>query len=237
MSETFSSVVKDIESLKSRYFHARSAFYIFETLKKLKSPPHAGKNKVVENVKVMNNFINFFTTIEESNRFYFFVELAKFFDGDSRTLTIKKILEGIEKNIDKLTKEAFLEYLESINRPINPYVHKYTGISKKDISLIKRSLLNIKPITDKIWEYRSTWLAHDDINKKNWPINRKELKKVFDVIEKILNKLSNKIDWSTTSYKFVMKECEKETKLLVKYLIEYKKIRLKKIEKQREYNL
>lgn len=222
-----------IAELHRRYYNAFSAFYIYEALRKLKSPPHAGKNKVLKNLKVLNIFKHFFILTEEAVRYYFFIELAKFFDFDKRTLSIPNVLFYIKKNLVRFNTKNFMAYRKLMNNPILEGMEKnYHPPTTKDLERIRKLILSIKPIVSKLRVYRNQSLAHDDLDKQKISITGVEIYKVFIVIQKILNLLSQRISWSTSPYDRVKEDVERDTKTVIKRLVEYQHDYEKKIEAQ-----
>ena len=64
----FPRIMKYLESIKSRYFRAFSAFHVFETLEEALAINVVGKEKAEENLKVIKMFSGFFLMSKEALR-------------------------------------------------------------------------------------------------------------------------------------------------------------------------
>ena len=220
-----------LNRLRSTYFHALNAFWIYDELSILKAPNIIGKEKSRVNVEVMSKYNAFFSMVPYSLNRLFMMELAKILDSSRESLHLDKLIEYAQNNKEKFSVDEFIK--ANPERPLlKELTERYEGIKDEDIEEIKHDLEATADIRKKIKGYRDQNLAHDDINKKDFPISIDEVKKIFDLIAKILNTFSNKTDFSTTSYTFAKEECIRDTDSLVDHLIDYektRKIRLKRI--------
>ena len=124
----------------------------------------------------------------------------------------------------RLSAPAFFAYRKSGNRPVIDWLKNgYQPLDKRFLADIRRSLNSIADIIKKLKDYRDKCIAHDDMVKKLLPINRTEIRKVFKVLEQVLNKLSLKLDFSTWSYRDVAPTSERQTKSIITVLSMRKK--------------
>ena len=218
-------------NLRSRYFRALSAFYVYERIRELGAPNIVGKKEASENIKVMNHFKNFFTIARESIRIYFLLELAKLFDDAQQSLHINKIISFSESNIKKLSRSEFLRFHQGQKREFLQELFKsYQELSSKDLKIVRSDLKKYEKIIKKIDNYRDQYLAHDDKQKTKININRIEIIKLFKVLKKILTLFTLRLDFSITYYDHVEKDCKRDTERVIKYLRRFEKYRLSEIE-------
>ncbi|OIO08503.1 hypothetical protein COS23_01825 [bacterium (Candidatus Moisslbacteria) CG02_land_8_20_14_3_00_36_53] len=234
MSQEFKTLFEYLKNLRSRYFHALSAFYIYEGLLELSAPNIIGTKEAEENVKTLSRFKNFFIMSKEALRVYFFLELAKLFDESKQSLHINKIVNFAGSNIKSLSKNDFLEFHQG-RTFISELFKQYKAIDKNDLIEIKNKIKKHEKTIKKLDDYRNQYLAHEDKKKKQISINSGEIQNLFKLIADILNLFSSRLDFSTTMYSHVEKECKEDTKRVVDYLKRFEPYRLKEIEKK--YNL
>jgi len=79
MSKEFKTLFDYLKNLQSRYFHALSAFYVYEGLLESSAPNIVGQKEAGQNVKILNQFKNFFIVSKEALRVYFFFRARKAF--------------------------------------------------------------------------------------------------------------------------------------------------------------
>lgn len=228
MNKEFEILLDYAKKLRSRYLNTLSSFKIFERFNKLSAPNIVGKKKAEKNVKIFNIFKYFFMTTKEASRCYFFIELAKFFDTSKKSLTINRVIDYAEKNISKLTKQAFLDYHNG--RQILPELFaQYKQLSLSDLRKIKKRLDRNKVIIKKLKIYRDKYLAHDDINKIKIGISVKEIKVLLDIVKSVIGLLYSKLDFSVNSYVNFEKEPIKDLDSVMENLIKFEENRLKEI--------
>ncbi|KKP93280.1 MAG: hypothetical protein UR98_C0007G0012 [Parcubacteria group bacterium GW2011_GWA1_36_12] len=228
----FKNLMEYVKAMHRRYFHALSAFYVYEGLNEVIASNVIGQSLAEKNVKVISDFRNFFMPAKEALRVYFFLELAKMFDSSDQSLHINKILNITESNLKNLTVDAFKEYNE--NRVFTEELTAgYRGMDYGDVLLLKKMVDENKDILDKLNDYRDKWLAHDDIKKPEVPaITGEEVKKLFAVLEKILNSITGKLNSESWAYSMVEDESKYQTKLVIDHLRRFEPYRLKEIKEE-----
>src|SRR3989344_3637395 len=231
MSKEFKTLFEYLKNLRSRYFHALSAFYVYEGLLELSALNISGQKGAEQNIKTMNRFKNFFIMSKEALRIYFLLELAKLFDESKQSLHINKIVNFAGSNIKALSKNDFLEFHQG-RTFIDELFKQYKAVDKNDLKEIKTKTKKHEVIIKKIEDYRNQYLAHEDKQKKKVNINSGEIQELFKLIAEILNLFSSRLDFPTTAYSHVEKECNDDTKRVVEYLNRFEPYRLKEIEKK-----
>lgn len=235
MSNDYKKFKEYLDRLRSIYFNALSAFYVYDAINDLKAPNVVGEKEVKENLRALNSYKNFFVTARNSLNFYFLMELAVLLDDSPRSLHLRKLINYVGSNKNKLNADVF----EKNNKDrafLQELLEGYEGIETEDLLRVQAKLSDSNDIIKKIIEYRNQYLAHEDLNKKEIHISREEVLKVFDLIADILNTLSHKIDRSIESCSHVEVECKKDTKELVDSLKKAERYRRKEIEKNGELN-
>jgi len=231
MKTEFSILIEWIQKLRSRYLHISSALCVYETVSKLSASNKVGKKKAEENVKTFNDFKYFFLTSKEACRVYFFMEIAKFFDFDGRALSMGKCLDFAGKNIHKLKKVDFIVHHK--DRQILPEIFKgYKELTLSELKEMRKKINSKKAIIKKIIDYRHQYLAHDDIQKIEVSISKKEIGEVLNVIKAFLKLFYLRLDFSSNDYRNFEKEAEVEIGRLVEYLQNWEVERLKIIEEK-----
>ena len=238
-SNEFKTLMDYAKEMHHRYFRAFSAFYAFEALKEVRAPNIVGKSDAEENAKTMARYNNFFTPVEEALRVYFFLELAKMFDSSRQALHINKILNFTTSNLKKLTVDAFKEYNQSQSRAfLETLVSEYKGMDHAELIKIKKMLNKHKATLEKLETYRDKWLAHDDKKKPKIPsITGEEIKSLFEVLAKMLNTITGRLNSESWSYSQVEDDVKHHVRLVVDHLRRFEPYRLKEIEKEYQINI
>lgn len=232
-STEFKTLMEYAKEMHQRYFRAISAFYAFEALKEVRAPNIVGQSDAEENAKTMARYNGLFTPTEEALRVYFFLELAKMFDSSKQALHINKILNFTASNLKKLAVDAFNEYNKSQPRAfLETLVNEYKGMDHKELIVIKEMLNKHKTTLEKLETYRDKWLAHDDKKKPKLPsITGEEIKALFEVLAKMLNAITGKLNSESWTYSHVEGDVKNHIKLVVDHLRRFELYRLQEIEK------
>lgn len=232
----FKTLVDYAEKMRKRYFNTLAAFKIYEGFCKLSAPNVVGRKKAEKNVRILKNFRYFFITTKESTRCYFFIELAKFFDTSTQSLTINKVIDYAEKNIGKFTKKDFLKYHEG--RKILPELFaEYRPLTLCDLKKIKKRLFANKAVINNLKIYRDKYLAHDDIKKIKVEISPREVIALLDIVKSTIGLLYSKLDFSVNSYTNFEKNPVEELDEVVENLIKYEQHRLDELKRERRVGI
>ncbi|MHA1659031.1 MAG: AbiU2 domain-containing protein, partial [Promethearchaeota archaeon] len=228
METEFSKLFGYIRKLRIRYMNTLSAYKIYDCFNTLVATNIVGKERSNKNVATFNSFKYFFQPVREACRCYFLIELAKFFDKSTQSLTVFNILDYSEKNIKKLTKKDFLDYHKG--RKILPELFKnYKPLLLSDIRRLRKKIDSNKVILKKLKDYRDKYLAHDDIKKIKVKLTKKEIEEIFDLIEKFIDLYYLKLDFASNSYINFEEKPIKETERIIEYLQSYEEYRIKEI--------
>jgi hypothetical protein len=217
MLSEFSELFKKIKKLRSRYLNTLSAYKVYDCINNLSASNKVGKKKSSKNVETLNDFKYFFIISKEACRCYFLIEIAKFFDRDTRALTVFNVLDYSEENLNKLTKEYFLRYHK--DRKILPELFKnYEELKLLDINKMREKIKLKRGLIEKLITYRNKFLAHDDVNKIRINITAKEVEQILNLIRGIIDIYYLKLDFSTNSYRNYKEMPVADTVRLIKYL-------------------
>lgn len=230
----FEKLLKYGIRLRDRYLHFISAYKLFDELNKLSAPNKIGIKKAEANVNIFNKYKYFILTSKESLRCYFLIELSKFFDEDKKrnqTLSIQGIIEHALLDVNSFSTIEFKKYHK--DRVIIPELFEnFTPLSKKDLIKIKNRIEKNNNIINRVKNYRDKYLAHDDIEKIDIPLNKKDVDILLKIVKDTITLLYKKLDFSSNSYDNYEKEPIKNINDLVNDLKEYEQIRLDKLEKE-----
>lgn len=231
METEFSRLFENIRKIRTRYINTLSVYKIYDCFNTLAASNIIGKKKSNKNVGIFNSFKYFFQPVKESCRCYFLIELAKFFDKSSQSLTVFNVLGYSKKNIKKLTKKDFLNHYK--DRKILPELFKnYKALSLSDIKKLEKRIASSRVILKKLKDYRDKYLAHDDIKKIKVKLTKKEIEEILNLIEKFIDLYYLRLDFASNSYINFREQTVKETQRLIEYLQNYEEHRIKKIEKK-----
>jgi hypothetical protein len=234
MSTEFSTLIKYIDDLRHRYYKTLSAFYAYEGLRETKATNILGQEKAEQNVKTINRYKEFFMPAEEALRVYFFIELAKLFDASNQSLHIDKIINFTESNLKHLTVDALREHNTEQDREfLNNLTGEYRGMAHADLIEIRDLLEKHSESLERLRTYRDKWLAHEDIKKPALPnITGIELHALFQVLKKILNTLTSKLNSSSTLWDHIERDVKRHVNLVIEHLDRFEPYRLKEIDEE-----
>lgn len=193
----FSKLYGYSQKLRSRYLVLISANKIFQRLEELASINNVGKKRATANVKVLNTYKYFFLGTKEATRCYVLIELAKFFDESSESLTLVNSLGYAEKHIESYSLEVFKEFHKNRNRVL---LEGYKPFVVKDIERLKKRVKNNEIRIKKLKTYRDQYLAHDDVKKKEINLGRSDVRILMTLVKDTIELLYNSLDCSGTIY-------------------------------------
>lgn len=211
-----------------RLSEAYSSFVLYETLQKLGAPDIVGKKEAIKNVFTMNGYTDFFSPIKMISRKHALLELAKFFDDSKDALSLTKLKNCIHSSKKKLSADEFKK-ANADRFAVNELAKEFVGISSEDIKEISTLLSANKSGIKKLVAYRNQYLAHDDPKKKEVRLTIKEIYKLFEVTEKILQKFSDKLDFSEWDFSRLKERGESDTKTVITHLRKFREYQMKEI--------
>ncbi|QQR84214.1 hypothetical protein IPJ72_03445 [Candidatus Peregrinibacteria bacterium] len=227
MTKRFIRFQKYIERLKQIYIHSICSFYVYEAIQESKAQNILGEEKAEENAKTMGNYKGLFSTLEYGLKIHSLMELAKIFDNAEGSLHINKLINFAKSNTKHLSSNDFKEANQE-REFIDELTKEYEGLKKSDFEELDEMMSVNAELIEKLKVYRNQYLAHEDKKKKNINIAVEEVKKLFNIVEKILNMLSSKTNFSTTMFEQLKEECKEDTKFAVIHLKQMERYRLKK---------
>jgi hypothetical protein len=222
-----------IRSLRERFYKAQCTFYAFEGLQELIARDVVGDDQAEKNNHTINTFDNFFIPTRESLRIYFFLELAKIFDASDQALHITKVVNYVETHRETLTAEALKKHAGFFEERMvdKEMIDQYLGVKNEDLLEIRSLLAAHGKTIEELRTYRDSWLAHDDIQKPEPPrLDRPEIIGLFELLKKILNTLTGKLDSEGMTWDYVEGDVKRHTKLVIEYLQRFEPYRIKEIE-------
>lgn len=232
MSDEFLKYQEYFERLKNIYMSALSSFYTYEALRELSAPNIVGDEEAEVNIKTMNHFKGLFSPARRALNFHFLMELAKLFKYADKSLYIRRLINFAKSHQRKMTVKDFKDANED-REFIKDLTDRYNGLEQSDFEEIEKMLEENDEIIKKLTLYRDENLAHEDKNKTEISLPVEEIQKLFEIVAKILNLLSSKINFSTTVYDYLKEDCERDTKSAVDYLHRFEKYRMQEIRESR----
>ena len=120
------------------------------------------------------------------------LELSKFFDKDKDSLSLCKLINFINANINSFNKDNFIVYNK--DRNIYDLANTYEPITNKVLDDIKFEIEWQKELIKRLRDYRSKNLAHNDIKPQNIELFIGEIDELFKKTQKRLNKIQYQIN-------------------------------------------
>lgn len=228
--ENFNKALGWTNDLRSRYLHTLASFRIYERLRKLGAPNVVGKRKAEANVKTFGQHIYFFSPLQEAARYYFFIQLAKFFDENKRnqSLTIESVLDFVDKNTSSFSKNVFKQY-HSKRAFIPELLDGYNEFTRSDIQKIRNRLKRNEKLIDDLKTYRDQFLAHDDIKKEDIKITGLQIRTLLKIVQSAIDLFYLRLDFSSNIYSSYDKEPVWAVDNVVNSLQEHEQERMRKI--------
>lgn len=217
MADEIKTLLSYLADLKTIYINAVCSFHVYESLRENSADNIVGKEQAEKNVKAMNAYAGFFSVTTQALRVHCLIELAKLFDGATQSLHLNKIVNYAESNIKGLSKEHFLKFHEG-RKFLDELFQQYVAMKPEDIQKIRTDLEKYGAIIAKLNAYRDQHLAHNDKHKQPVNITVDEIKELFKLIEEILNLFNLRLDFSTTVYGPIKRDCKAETTALIETL-------------------
>ncbi len=228
--KNFKKALKWTRDLRNRYLHTLAGFRIYERFRKLRAPNIVGKRRAEANAKTLDQHIYFFLPLQEAARYYFFIELAKFFDKNKRnqSLTIEFVFNFIEKNIQSFSKDVFKQS-HSDRVFIPESLNSYVEFTRADIQKIRNRLKKNEKIIRDLKTYRDQFLAHDDIKKDDIKITGLQIRTLLKIVQDTIDLFYLRLDFSSTIYSNYDKEPVCAVDYVVNALQEHEQERIRKI--------
>lgn len=214
MINEFQELQRRLKRIESIYFHTYCEYITFNEIEKLRAPDRIGREEVDKNLELLNHYQNFFQVIVESLRISFLSKTAKLVDTHTDSLHLDSLIDYIESNKEKLTVDDFVK--QNPKRAfLSELVAKYRSFTNDDIVMLRAKLKEASDIREKIKLYRDQHLSHEDLKQKDVDVQRDDIDDLFRLIREILNFISNKLEFSTTTFRLAKEDCERDVKNLI----------------------
>jgi len=214
------------DHLKNRYLFTVASHKIFMELNSLRTTSHKGKITAENNVKVMIKYNSYFQPTKEGTRYFLLIELAKFFEKDSQ-LSLYGILGYMEKNINVLGRKHYEEFHKDKTYLLTG-IDTYESLTQDDILRFRRRLKANREKIITLKGYRDQYIAHDDLKKKKYVINSRDVSVLLKIVRDIIDFNENKFEKASTDYNNFESVPVKNVGKLFKDLREYDKFRKEK---------
>ena len=217
----FKKVTGWVKQLRSRYMLTLAAHRIFLELDRARTISHSGEKAAEKNVEIFKKYSYYFIPTKESIRYYLIIELAKFFEVDSKkSLTLDFLLNYTEDNLKFLSKDYFKSYHKDRKFLIED-IERLEEISISEIESFRKRIKNSHERIERIKNYRDKYIAHDDLKKKTYTINTRDISTLLILVRDIIDYYYKKLEWASTIYDNFDKEPVRDTKRIFTDLKNY----------------
>jgi len=213
----FQEIQRLFKRLSDEMCKVVESYYIWETLVFLRSIPEIGKEKAEKNAATMNLYNDFFITTEYNHMQAFTIGIAKFFDRDSRALSIRRLIQEIKESQDIITADLLMEIYPD-RFYAEDFKDGYKPLHEEDLKLIIEFENRNELITSTLKTIRDKQFSHTDIEVIQKSFIPKEVVGLIGEIQEMLNKLSSRFDRSETSWEMLKDESIRKTCFLLENL-------------------
>lgn len=209
------------------------SYYIWTTLTFSRSIPEVGEEEANKNANIMSIHKDFFIPTEESHLRTFVIGLMKFFDKDTRALSLDALIQEIGRNKDIFTPEVLRQVYPELAK-IGAIEDDYVPIDEDVINKIEKLKKQYESVASTLKDLRDKKFAHSDrvtvIKGEFVPL---EVEKFIEAVQEMFNKLSGKFDLSSTTFDHLKEDSIRNTMQVLEDLGNAEKIR--QAEFQRKY--
>lgn len=207
------------------------SYYIWETLVFSKSIPEVGKEKSEKNVAIIASYKNFFFTTEYNHMDAFIIGISKFFDRDSRALSIQQLIQKIKESQDIITADILAEFYPNCCFS-EVFKDGYKPIHDDDLKHIEELRKKHESVIGTLRTIRNKRSAHVDIEAIHATFIPKEVAELIEAIQEMFNKLSGRFASSATNWNQLKDDAINETKFLLENLEKGQMQRMKEIKEK-----
>lgn len=207
------------------------SYYIWRTLTFSRSVPEVGQTKAEENAKLMNLYKDFFIPTEQSHLQTFIIGLMKFFDKDSRALSIQNLIKEIRDN-EKIFTPEIMRMVHPNLEAMGAVTDDYTPIDQDTINQIEGIRQTHAALIENLRDIRDRQLAHTDMNTITSTFVPNEVEVLIKAVQEMFNKLSSKFDLSNTLFDHLRDSSIGDTQFVLENLKRGEVARLEEIEKK-----
>lgn len=230
----FKRIQKAIKSISNELLDAYVSFFIFDALRTLRAPNKIGGKKAEQNVKTMTHYGSFFSQTERAHHVNFLLVLSRFFDDSKQSLSLIKTKNWAASDRKSLDAETFLS-LNKDRYAVESLAKAYEGLTAEDLKKIEEDLKKHSRYIKKLIDVRNKTIAHKDSKgpaPKGLTVN--DVLLLFQLVERILNTLANKLDHNTFSFGHAQDDAKRDTELVIEHLKRFEPYRLKEIKDKYE---
>ncbi len=227
----FKQLLDFAERLRARYLQILAAFKIFEEFKKVRATDIVGQEMAELNISIFNQYKYFVFPSGEALRCYFLIGLAKCFDEDRRTVSVKNIIAHAKRKIGSFSVDEFVKYYEG-RENLSEVSKNFKALSEDDLLKIENRLSGANGMIKKLKAYRDQYLAHDDTKKEDVPINDQEVASLMDIVKDAIDLIYNRVALAGNCYINYEEEPVRDLQRLIRALREHEADRIEKINKK-----
>lgn len=188
-------------------FTTVQAFYIWRTLYLSKSISEVGAEIAQKNIETTKRHINFLMPAERNHLFAFIIGISKFFDPHRRSLSIAKLISKVKES-----KEAEI----------------ITPDDEREIQDLKSKFI---PLITELKKIRNK-AAHIDTKPIDGTFIPNEVEALINTIQQMLNKISLRLDGSSTIWHHLKDDTIADTNLVLENLYRGEAQKMKDIEEK-----
>lgn len=234
--EKFEEIQRLFKKLSDDMCKVVESYYIWETLVFSRAIPEVGKETAERNLKIVNQYKDFFIATEHSHMDTFIVGISKFFDNDSRALSLSKLIERIKESENIITADFFkMSYPERFFP--DDFQNGYKPLHEEDLEQIAELRSEQDVVIETLKTIRNKQVAHNDLellmNKiavQSFVPN--EVKVLIEAIQVMFNKLSGRFESSSTMWDHLKSDAISDTKYVLENLERGEKVRQKEVEEK-----
>ena len=229
--EKFQEIQKLFKRLSDNMGRVVESYYIWETLVFSKSISEVGKEKAEKNVAIMTPYKDFFFTTEYNHMDGFIIGISKFFDRDSRALSIQQLIQKIKESEDIITADILAEFYPSCCFS-EDFKSGYKPIHDDDLKYIEEIRKKHESVIDTLRTIRNKHSVHMDMEVIKVSFIPKEVAELVEAIQEMFNKLSGRFASSATNWNQLKDEAINQTKFLLENLEKGETQRMKEIKEK-----
>lgn len=234
--EKFEEIQQLFKKLSDEMCKVVESYYVWETLVFSRAIPEVGKETAEKNASIMNLYNDFFVVTEHNHMDAFIIGITKFFDRDSRALSIQQLIGKIRESQDVITADFFAENFPDRFFP-EDFKDGYKPIHDEDIKLIGELRKKHEVTIGVLKKIRDTQIAHTDITviKNRDSITNfipKEIAALIETIQEMFNRLSGRFESSSTMWNHLKDSSIRDTKFLLENLERGEVVRLEEVRKE-----
>lgn len=200
--------------LSSEMFSTVEAYYLWRTAKFAISIPEIGEEKANRNVKIMNEYRYFFSTLEKTTLSTAIIGLMKFFDQNPRALSLARLHQKMYESKDIITPDTLSEvYPDRFHEEESR--SSYSLYRQEDVNHLNELRVKNERVIQQLKDIRDTRLAHTDIEPASDTFIPNEIEALMKEVQETFNKLSATFDNSSTLWDHLEKEIQSDVENLL----------------------